>query len=480
MTTFSTEFPVLDTVSRTAFVNFANDWIKGQSNSRLLKDGKQQIVQNDFSIIESPNGERFQIKEVQTDDKFVIGFKFDKPDDLGRTFRTECVLTKGNISSLRIRVRCLTTGAVPPITPKKPVLVRQFIEYGFVAEDGYFPIQFEPHKVVSNDVDKLGEIFRQEKNLFLPSVYVSKLADGSSWVDVEKLARSLSGVAHVFEEGSFSISNEMMGPADGTNPYDGSIGIIIPNRGVVKKFYKRGSFDNKTNMQSAIESWILQYQASLYARIGHDWVDLEEDFAAELRKKAKIENTKQDSVELDEYIANFDSELMAKNDRIKELEDRLDAFIIAREKENSGTGLLDMIPVSIPIQELYQGEAFDRMRRASKRYLDTTPDLSPRDVAVLSSALKANTASGKSYSLHQQLKAAGKGGGNFYLRFEAILSKIGFVKKSEKTHYRLEAIDSGSGLSGQTFAKTSSDSNRAGKNKVSDIVKDFDIKDLDK
>jgi hypothetical protein len=161
--------------------------------------------------VRSNSGEELRMRELRTGDGWTaIGIRHDLPDDLGRVWRTECVLKRasaeGGQDLVRLRTQCTaTTPGARLDTPREPYLIKALLKNGWGEEDQQFSVTDQPVWLENSDAGPASAklVTLGDAAKLLPTVYVS--ATGvSSWLlsqrEIEKLSYDLGGIAHVVVE----------------------------------------------------------------------------------------------------------------------------------------------------------------------------------------------------------------------------------------------------------------------------------------
>lgn len=134
MLPFSTEFPVHPSDNRSAFVAEVIASIRGMQHQTVLSSRSEAELDGANVHVRSANGEELRMRELQTSGGWsVIGIRHDLPDDLGRAWRTECVLKRaaaeGGQDLVRLRTQCIaTTPGAQTRHPKKAILDQGALE----------------------------------------------------------------------------------------------------------------------------------------------------------------------------------------------------------------------------------------------------------------------------------------------------------------------------------------------------------------
>lgn len=204
---------------------------------------------------------------------------------------------------------------------------------------------------------------------------------------------------------------------------------------------------------------------------GWDWTALQD---AALRVQRDIERgllaADQDR---QGYETIYEEQIANLKDRIKDLE--LD-LLTARE---SAAAERDRAAADLPaglIQEVYEGEMIDRLRAAAQLSLASADSkgLDARSRAVLEAFLTGCPASSAADDLIAEVRRATKDGPKMAAQLERLLSRHGYVAKSDNKHLRLEAAPGFAGLDTLTIPKTPGEY-RGLKNQCSDILNAFGL-----
>jgi hypothetical protein len=286
MLSFSTEFPVAPSDNRAAFVAEVVAWIRGMPHQTVLSSKSEAELDGANVHVRSPTGEELRMRELRTRNGWTaIGIRHDLPDDLGRVWRTECILKRGAAEGgqdlLRLRTQCIAASPGARLdTPRKPYLIKALLKNGWGGRDHQFNVTDQP-VWIENNVAGLAlakSVTLGEAAKWLPSVYVS--ATGvSSWLlsqrEIEKLAYDLGGVAHVVVEPNRAFSFLLRDQTEGRNAYGGTVGLSVPGKGIVRRYYLGWQIQNADELATAVRlaASTLRSQMPAY---GWDWTELQE------------------------------------------------------------------------------------------------------------------------------------------------------------------------------------------------------------
>ncbi|WP_083100745.1 hypothetical protein, partial [Pseudophaeobacter leonis] len=482
----STSFPIRGTITNKDFSYLAIEWLKGINKSTVLDDAVDRQMFDDDARILSKSGELFCLKSIEADTVSAIGLRHEIPDEMGRVWRTECIVSRFKATAwVHVKSQCLISNPdVQQISPKKPFIIKMMIKNGWAIDDGNWPVADTPYALTSSNLDLAERIVSGQELTDLPFVYVSRDDANELIVAPEKLAFQLGGLAHVVVEPTRFFSRKLNVKCQGRNPYGGTVGLCVPSKGLVSKFYIRNELDRGTRIFDAITSAASRYLSSLKGHGALDWNELQELQGRILREKLAKEirsGNGSDNQALDEYMHTFDADIAAKDAQIVELKRALKASEEAVDALNiHDMGLLNSAISDTVSTELYHGEVSDRVRKlVTNAVAGSTIDLSPRDSFLLKSLLSCSAYTGKSLGLVEQIKSAGRDHTTMAKRLGGLLSDFGFTSSQDGKHLKYIPPKRLGGLKTEILPKTPSD-HRAGRNKAADIIDSFSIRDLHK
>mgnify|MGYP003110226723 CR=1 FL=1 len=468
MLPFSTEFPVRASENRADFVAEVLAWVRGMQHQTVLECGSDAELDGANVHLRSKTGEELRMRELQSDNGWVaIGARHDLPDDLGRIWRTECVLKRVAGESgqdfVRLRTQCvaLTPGARLE-TPRKPYLIKALLKNGWGGRDQQFDVTDQP--IWLKD-DKPGLAAAKSATLgeaarWLPTVYVSATGN-SSWAlsrsEIEKLAYDLGGIAHVVVEPDRVFSFGLRDATEARNAYGGTIGLSSPGQGLIRRYYLGWQIEDTNDLTAAVRTAALNLRSQLPV-FGWDWTDLQEQVLRAQRDREKSRLTAEESEQL--YI----EEIKNLQDKIGQFEQQLSINLAASfgtdDSEFSTDNLVQRVG-----PEVYSGEISDRLRLAAKTTLSFADQigLDARSRIILERFVTRLPVSPALAELSQDLARATKDPKRVASELTSLLRRHGYAEKSDNRHIRLEANRGYEGLEAITIPKTPSE-NRGLKN----------------
>lgn len=483
MLPFSTEFPVLPSANRAAFVAEVVVWIRGMQHQTVLSSSSEAELDGANVHVRSATGEELRMRELQTNEGWsAIGIRHDLPDDLGRAWRTECVLkcaaAEGGQDLVRLRTQCIaTTPSARLDTPRKPYLIKALLKNGWGGKDQQFSVTDQPVWLENSDagVASAKSVTLGEAAKWLPTVYVSATGE-SSWLlsqrEIEKLAYDLGGIAHVVVEPDRGFSFHLRDETEGRNAYGGTVGLSAPGQGIVRRYYLGWQIQDGKELAAAIVAAASTLRSQMPA-FGWDWTELQEQALRVQREREK------DSLTEAEWNQLHQEQIDNLQDRIRELELQLSvspaASLGTDEAEFSTDNLVQRVG-----PEVYSGEISDRLRFAAKTTLSVAEQigLDTRSKTILQRVLERLPASPALAELSQDIARATKDPKRVASELTSLLARHGYSEKSDNKHIRLEANQGYDGLGAITLPKTPSE-NRGLKNLRKQIERTLGITNLD-
>jgi len=460
---FFTEIPVRQEFNREKLREFFLTWVQGIGHSSLkIPDLKSRLNFDGETEATSDAGERIRLASEVNGDLICSGLQHDLPDQDGRVWRTEAVLTHSNTGCyLTLKTVCISKDlAINARTPKRPVLVKQIIDYAHGGCDGLFQVSDSPHYISDDELDLAARAVLGQATRFLPVVYVSSNHDNTLPLDVSELAYALGGLAHVVVEPDRNFSFLLRDETEAANPYAGAVGIGFPGKPVSMTLFPKGSeVAFRHRLAEIIQSSFLGKIASS----GKEWADLTQMAIRSARERLQTGDGEEP---VQEWIDNFESEISEKEQRITELKNEIAALTSQLAARTSETGLLSSLEeIKASCGELYPGELLDRLRNGIASGSNNNFSTSKRDKYVLDCMFELLQQSPQSTKLTARLQEASNND-NTHEVIDEVFLKLGYSKAGKK-HIKYSPPQGVPGLTGITIGKTPSD-NRFGQNAVRD------------
>jgi hypothetical protein len=463
MLSFATEFPVKHGVNDASFVAQVIAWLRGAKYSSVLDNIDSADLEKNTVHIQSAGNEELRLRQLIQEYKHeAIGFRHDFSDILGRLWRTESVLARGasiggNDDLIRIRTDCIARRADAELEfPRKPYFIKSLLQDGWGGKDGEFVVSDHPIYLADNSagLSQAVSVATDGATLHLPVVFVS--ATGTEkWLlsndQIEKLAYDLGGIAHVVVEPNRAFSFQLRDLTEGANAYGGTIGVALPGRGIVRRFYIGLRLQDAHELLMAVREAVGGIRSHMPA-VGWDWTELQERALRRQRERDRKRLSSEEAEKLyQEEIANL-------QDRVSQLEGQL----AARPPEAVADIGDDLLPASLLKKigpEIYPGEYFDRLRLAAKECVALADQigLDVRSRVVFDGILIHLPTSPALSELRDELRRATKDPKRLASEMTSLLQRHGYREKSDNKHIRMVPKDEYLGLETITLAKTPSE-----------------------
>jgi len=462
MRLIATEFPIKPVANRATFVAEVIAWLRGSSYSNVLGSEAERELDGDNVVLRSQTGEELRIRELSVKGEWrAIGFRHDLPDERGRLWRTEGVLKrpveKSGEDLIRFRTQCLARmqGAILE-DPRKLYLIKNILRSNAGGTDVLLPISDQPLFLPdsSEGLEIARSIAEGAATRCLPVVYLSAVNTGI-WLlkpdEINKLAYDLGGIAHVVVEPSSDFSVHLRNLTSSVCTYNGSIGLLVPDRGIVGRYYLGWKFQNRRELSDAIRNAATAFRSQMPAT-GWDWTELQEAALHEQRRRDKNRLSSSETEQL--YI----DEIKNLKDRLEDLDQQISIRSKDREVFDTGDLSIDNI-VRLVGPEIYSGEIADRLRYACQVVLANADQigLDERSMAIFSRVVVRIQPSTGLSELLQSLERATKDPKRIAVELERVLCCHGYQRKSINKHVRLEAEPEFEGLDSVTLASTPSE-----------------------
>lgn len=479
-----TEFPVRNLAQRVLFLAQVISWIRGIEHSSVFSETSEaELREKDYAHIVSEGLEEFTYQELSDNDNYVIGVRYDYPDNEGRLWRVEAVICRTNKEEdhglLKCRATCIakSQGATLQL-PRKPYLIKSLLQQNFGARDGMIDsVSDEPIWLPDSDegLELAKEITLGKASDHLPVIYISSIQKNEHCLsidDIQKLSYRLGGLAHVVVEPSRRFSFTLRDIVSGDNVYGGAVGVVVPRIGIAKRLFRAGALLDKKLFTQAIERSL----TTLHLRMptdGWDWVDLQER-ALSKKRDAQREILTKDEIERS-YLEQINV-LKNENERLKA---QLGMAISADHDQSQENPLAGLYAAKHLGREIYSGEVADRVVLALKKALQHADSygLDARTKAIVDRLISRYSVSPACLELKQDIERAAKDPSRMANEVTTLLARHGYIKRPEKKHVRLIPDKELVGVDTITLAKTPSD-HRASVNTRKSVERSLCINNL--
>jgi hypothetical protein len=466
MFSFATEFPVIQTHSSTIFFQVIRQWILGSPHTRFVANDLKQIeAQEEWSA--SKSNERIESLKIADANEEAVAVRYTK-SDLELEWVTTIVFSRQRGDSwVGIRVSCESQhpAAHLPVA-KKTILVRLLLDQLGGAFDGLLQVQAAPVRLDNIDIDIASQCISDRAGCRLPVVYVSSEFRGGHLVNVDSLAKTLAGMAHVLVEPNRPFSLRLMTEVDSQNVYGGTIGIYWPDGGGRRSFFIGPEFDHPDEIEQAIVHEVQTALANRRPQERCTWASVQEAISHRVFNSLK----EQGSTEVSRYIEEFDKELKAKDERLIDAEKEISRLMAEVRRYEAKNPIRSGVTLRTgQEQDFYSNELVGIVLDALETSILQVPKDSRRQ-HILSAIIEANAFTSEAKSKREALKTLLRDFRGMDVRIKKGLGDLGFEVESDGKHHKL--IFQGDDRYTFTLPKSGSD-HRGGLNAANDISRLF-------
>lgn len=315
------------------------NWILDSPYTDFAQEELSKLIGcEDFT--HTKNQEQIEYSSSKTSDLFVSSLRYIKSTEVAQWTTEISSRVENNQHWINVIASIVTnTASKEPPEIKKPLIVIRLIDRFGGGDDDGVPISINP---IFLDETKNGKeiataVITANNTCTLPIVYISSTNNNRHAIIPERLARALSGMAHVIVEPHRAFSHNLRKDVASRNVYGGVVGIYWP-KGSGVTLFRRGTTDIKT-FEKDIFSTICDALAVLISPRKCSWEEV-----IHVKNRNAIEHLKKEGLnatEANDIVALYEVELTEKTENIKDLNreiDRLSALLRTRESKTPVQG----------------------------------------------------------------------------------------------------------------------------------------------
>ena len=467
----SFEFPLPDNLEVKKILQLACDWIIGSKHYTLSKDDFNGLLDKTDEIIEKGNEKvEFGYANFPNISSSIGGIRFSKQDKDNTTWVTTIVSSKNhNQHFISIQLSCeLSQASLQIPNAKKPYIIKQILKEYSGGMDGQIPVSDKAILLKEGEEEIAAALIQDVAENILPIVYISYDPElNQHLIDYKKIAKNLSGNAHVIVEPSRKFSMKLRSLSNAKNVFNGTIGVYWPQNGR-KSYFLTDSIDTPNKLERNIQEDIIQALLNKRQTTQCNWLYLKECIS-----KQRIDQLRKNStdVNVEEYINAFDDELRIKEERLEEANKEIAKLEAENRRLNStnfsrSQGVLNYGNE----QDLYDYEIRSFVVDALKYTLENNTKENSRKYHILYDLFNHNKLDEKKdlrIIKQDRLKRIMNDYQKMTPKTLEELKNLGFDHSDEGKHHKF--VFSNDGRYTATISKTSSDY-RAGKNFSRDVA----------
>lgn len=337
---FSTDFPLATGTPALQILEECLYWVSDSPHTSFTQIELLEKVQiQDFK--KRTSGEQIDFEYTDDDNLQIHSFVYTKTDSSHSWVTSVSFLTVPDTGEAWVNVKAycntfVASAKIPSL--KKPLIIIRLIDRYGGGSDGILTVNHEFIQLndTEDDLSFAADLINGNTGNRLPIVYITKYHSGFSGVIPDRLARAVSGLAHVVVEPNRSFSNKLRPLVNSQNIYGGAVGIYWPSDGGVS-VYRKNSDQGVKPFEAEIFEELGELTAQRMPLRKCSMEALREAKNRKLLQKLKSEN----SSDLTAYIDAFDEELSAKEEQINLLQrevNRLEAASRSLRSKNPVQG----------------------------------------------------------------------------------------------------------------------------------------------
>ena len=453
MITYTTKFPVNDSLTKEEFIKTVIKWNQGSQHDKI--DGVEW--DGEFHNLKwEHNGISLEFQEVDTDK--IIASRLKKEDEHG-IWTTDFVL---NIEKkyLAVSVAMVTTEFTTDFAPTfyPPYFVKLIVYSGYSGEDSFLRVSQQAHPVLEC-AELLQKVCNKKIKMLLPIVYITRLTESKSELNVDDLAFRLQGVAHVIYEPDGCDKKLSININDG-NVYENNAIIFYPStqkQADIIDCTKK----NKDYIEKCIIHAIYSYMIQRVRKNIDTWDGILGE-QLHLKNIELLKNKKIVEEENDYLYEEFGEQLKKMEDTNAKLNNEIQRLTAEVQGLRIKFSDSSHIPVIVAGEEkdLYEGEIKEIILEILEEYKKSCHEGSRRQ-HVIDDILQCNEYKHLPEKKREVLKRALKGYRTLNGSLKNELEALGIEITSDGKHYKWSYF--GDSRYVVTAAKTSSDA-RSGMN----------------
>ncbi len=432
MLTFKTQFPLNNEKDIDHVIEAGRVWLAKSPHSSLAKVMSNATdIGDEWSTKSSNESIIFHRFE---DDGHLSAFRHENLDSTGVRWVTEVTSSKKD-GEFWVSVQLSADSELPVEKVdqgKRPYILKRIMLDIGGGMDGELPVTDKPYYLDESEIDLAANIITGKAGCGMPTVFVSADDNNEPHINAGQLAQWLSGMAHVIVEPSRAFSFKLMNEVYSENAYGGAVAIYWPD-GVGKwLILPKDDFYQPKNMQIAISRKVRSSLLSQRTKKECRW-----GYVQDKRAKRKLHLLKESGSEkIEDYIALFDEEILAKDEEIQKLESEISRLKYGVYSSDESTVTRNIINLKSHEQDLYQAEKLSIIIDALSKLRDSCETHSRR-WDVLGDLIERNSQEGERESLLTSLKTMLRGYTSMSSTTRRELESMGFDVTEEGKHYKL-------------------------------------------
>ncbi|WP_146038471.1 hypothetical protein [Pseudomonas sp. FW305-3-2-15-E-TSA4] len=459
-------FPLNNNITSEDVFQECINWILDSPFTEFAQEELTQLSSgDDFNY--SKNNELIEFSRSEAPGLFVSSLRYTKSTEIAQWITEVSSRMEHGEYWINVVASIVTnTASKEPPEIKKPLIIIRLISRFGGGDDGGVPISINPILLDEsrNGKEIAAAVINSNNSCTLPIVYVSSTNNNRHTIIPDRLARALSGMAHVVIEPNRAFSHSLRKEVSSRNVYGGVVGIYWP-KGSGVTLFRRDTTEIKA-FEKDIFNTICDALSVLISPKKCSWEEV-----IHVKNRNAIEHLKREGsnvTEAKEIVLLYEAELAEKTDNIQTLNreiDRLSALLRIREAKTPVQG--GILINTGDEEDYFNDEILALALHAIKDHLKKSVHPNSRREHILTAILNSNSTE----DLHEQktktLKEVLRDYRDMNKRVKDTFEDLGFSITADGKHWKVTYQDDERYT--YVLPKTASD-HRGGLNAAADIA----------
>ena len=442
------------------------NWILDSPHTGFAQEELAKLsVGEDFNV--HKGAEQIDYSQAEAGEMIIGSLRYTKSNETHKWITEISVRREAKACWISVVSDIVTmTASVGTPELKKPLIIIRLIAKFGGGNDGDFPITIYP--ILLDETPESREIAKAVINgdcrSTLPIIYVSANNNERHQVIPERLARKLSGLAHVLVEPSRGFSHEIRRFVSSRNVYGGAVGIYWPNGSGITLF--RRGFNEIKLFEQTIFDKVCEALSFLIPPNKCSWEEV-----SHVKNRNAIEHIKKagnSATEARELVELYEQEISEKTSSVLALTREIDRLNTVVRQLEFRTPVQGGILIDTGDEDDYfEDEILELTLIAVKELLQKSTHPRSRREHLLSSIINNNSSNEPHESKARILKESLRGYREMTKKTRDTLEELGFSLVSEGKHWKITYQDDYRYT--YVLPKTGSD-HRGGLNAAADIA----------
>jgi len=429
-------FPLNNVTSSEDVFHECINWIMDSPYTDFAQEELNKL-NNSEDFTYTKDQEHIEFSRSETPGLFVSSLRYRKSTTSAQwitEISTRIELNQHWISVVSSIVTATASNEPPEI--KKPLIIIRLISRFGGGNDGDVPITITPIMLDETNTSKeiAKAVINSNNSCTLPIVYVSTSNNNKHSVIPDRLARKLSGMAHVVVEPSRAFSHGLRKEVGSRNVYGGVVGIYWP-KGTGVTIFRREIKDIKLFEQEIFEK-ICEALSVLIPPHKCSWEEV-----SHVKNRNAIEHLKREGVnaaEAKEVVLLYEAELTEKLESIQVLNREIERLSILVRHLEAKTPVQGGIVINTGDEEDYfEEEILALTLLAIKDYAAKSTHPKSRREHILSAILNSNMLNEPHDQKAKVLKEALRGYREMNKKVKDTLEELGFSIVADGKHWKV-------------------------------------------